>query len=217
MADIHFNYSSTPASPKPPINLSPITTFQHSLVFLSRVMGFLTLLFSLLLLQDGSQGQLLEVESVVAHDDHNEQHRLERGLTTYQCQGWSDIPTTIYLTSPHSPIGVVQQFSFTVIIYFNFFRNCVIWLSTQLWVFTHQMQFWSEVPAWVKDQDDSRGCHPGGGLCWQQAHHPGWLPGRSQLQPPVSWAVSILRPVLHPWQHQANHLWWNCLPPVSEN
>ena len=93
-------------------------TFQHSLVFLSRVMGFITLLFSLLLLQDGSQGQLLEVESVVAHEDHNEQHRLEPGLTTYQCQGWSDIPTTIYLTSPHRPIGMVQFNILTGILYF---------------------------------------------------------------------------------------------------
>ena len=118
MANIHFNYSSTPASPKPTINLSLITTSQHSLVFLSRVMGFLTLLFSLLLLQDGSKGQLLEVESVVAHDDHNEQHRLEQGLTTYQCKGWSDIPTTIYLTSPYSPIGIVQQLFLPVILYF---------------------------------------------------------------------------------------------------
>ena len=104
-----LNYSPTPTSHKPTINLgaSHITS-QHSLVFLIRVMGFLTLLFSLLVLQGGSQGQLLEVESVVAHDDHTEQHRLEPGLTTYQCQGWSDIPTTIYLTSPHRPIGIVQ-------------------------------------------------------------------------------------------------------------
>ena len=65
-------------------------------------------MFSLLLVQDRSQGQLLEVESVVAHDEHNKQYRLEPGLTTNKCQGWSDIPTTIYLSSPNRPIGIVH-------------------------------------------------------------------------------------------------------------
>ena len=180
-------------------------------------MGFLTLMFALLLVMYRSQGQLLEVESIVAHDDHNQQYRLEPGLTTYKCQGWSDIPTTIYLSSPNRPIGIVQ-FSAILVSFFNFsFRNCVIWLSTRLWVLTHQMQFWGEVPSWVKDQDDSRGCQPWGGLCWQQAHHTWWLPGRIELQPPVPGPVSLLRSVLHPWQHKASHFWCNCLPAVSKN
>ena len=55
--------------------------------------------------QYGCAGQLLEVESVASHDDHNDQHIVSTGLTTYQCNGWSEIPTTIYLTSPSSPIG----------------------------------------------------------------------------------------------------------------
>ena len=73
---------------------------------------------SILLVSDLIQGQLQEVKSVTDHDDHQEdQHKLSTGLTTYECKGWSDIPTTIYLTSPDNPIGIILA-------ELKLFRNC---------------------------------------------------------------------------------------------
>ena len=62
-------------------------------------------------------GQLLEVDSVSSPEDSESQHRLSSGLTTYECQGWTDIPTTIYLTSPNNPIGIYYQLDMNFILF----------------------------------------------------------------------------------------------------
>ena len=69
---------------------------------------FLNLIFQ----YNSVECQLLEVESFVNTNDqnHNEQHKIVSGMTTYACNGWSDMPTTIYLTSPNNPIGNITIF-----------------------------------------------------------------------------------------------------------
>ena len=52
---------------------------------------------------------MLEVPSVAETGSHEDNHLVTGQLRTFHCSGWSEEPTTIYLTSHNNPVEIVSD------------------------------------------------------------------------------------------------------------